>query len=107
MDEVTEEDCIEYIRNLVINRTFEGYVTEKQTIYGQLQEILKVKKEPAPGEWDRLYNVDFFIKVGNRYIGLQIKPITFEHAPEFALNGRKPIKIRMKDSGKNLEGKCL
>ena len=30
--------------------------------------------EPAPDEWDRLYNVDFFIKIKGKYIGLQIKP---------------------------------
>lgn len=74
VEEVTEEDCINYIRNLVIDRTFDGYMTEKTTIYGQLQDILGVKIEPAPDEWDRLFNVDFFIKIKDKYIGLQIKP---------------------------------
>lgn len=60
---------------LVIDRTFDGYITEIQTIYGQLQNILGIKIEPAPDEWDRLFNVDFFIKVGEKYIGLQIKPV--------------------------------
>ena len=49
-------------------------MTEKETIYGQLQDILGVKIEPAPDEWDRLYNVDFFIKIKDKFIGLQIKP---------------------------------
>ena len=44
-------------------------------IYGQLQNILKIKIDPAPDEWDRLFNVDFFIKIGKNYIGLQIKPV--------------------------------
>ena len=35
-----------------------------------------MKIEPAPDEWDRLYNVDFFIKVDDNYIGLQIKPVS-------------------------------
>ncbi len=74
IDEVTEQDCIDFIINLVINRTFDGYMTEKETIYGQLQDILGVKIEPAPDEWDRLYNVDFFIKINGKCIGLQIKP---------------------------------
>jgi len=60
---------------LVIDRTYEGYVTEIQTIYGQLQKILGVKIEPAPDEWDRLFNVDFYIKINEKYIGLQIKPV--------------------------------
>jgi len=74
IDQITEEDCINYIFNLVINRTFDGYMTERKTIYEQLQNILKVKIEPAPDRWDRLFNVDFFIKINGKYIGLQIKP---------------------------------
>lgn len=73
--EITEQDCIDYMFQLVIERTFDGYMTEIQTIYGQLEKILGVKIEPAPDEWDRLFNVDFFIKVKDKFIGLQIKPI--------------------------------
>ena len=73
--EVTEQDCIDYMIQLVIDRTFDGYITEIQTIYGQLQNILGVKIEASPDEWDRLFNVDFFIKIGEKYIGLQIKPV--------------------------------
>lgn len=82
IEEVTEEDCIQYIYSLVIDRTFEGYQTEIKTIYGKLQQILKIPIQPAPDEWDRLYNVDFYIHIGNKYIGLQIKPITYEQTPE-------------------------
>ena len=73
--EVTEKDCIDYMMQLVIDRTYDGYMTEIQTIYGQLQYILGVKIEAAPDEWDRLFNVDFFIQIGEKYIGLQIKPV--------------------------------
>jgi hypothetical protein len=34
-----------------------------------------VKIESAPDEWDRLFNIDFFIKIDEKYIGLQIKPV--------------------------------
>ncbi len=74
IEQITEQDCVDYVINLVINRTFDGYTTEINTIYGQLQEALGVKIEPAPDEWDRSYNVDFFIKIKNKHIGLQIKP---------------------------------
>jgi hypothetical protein len=50
-------------------------MTEIKTVYGQLQKILEVDIEPAPDEWDRLFNVDFYIKIGEKYIGLQIKPV--------------------------------
>ncbi|MCS7053222.1 MAG: MjaI family restriction endonuclease [Ignavibacterium sp.] len=75
--QVTEQDCIDYMMHLVIDRTYDGYITEIQTVYGYLQNILNVKIEPAPDEWDRLFNVDFFIKVKEKFIGLQIKPISF------------------------------
>lgn len=73
--DVTEQDCIDYLMQLVIDRTYDGYQTEINTIYGQLQNILGVPIQPAPDEWDRLFNVDFFIQVGDKYIGLQIKPV--------------------------------
>ena len=56
IDDVSEEDCINYIYNLVINRTFEGFQTEVETIYKLLERELSVKIKPAPDEWDRLYN---------------------------------------------------
>jgi len=80
--DVTEQDCIDYMMQLVIDRTYDGYVTEIQTIYGQLQEILKVKIEPSPDEWDRLFNIDFFIKIGKYFIGLQIKPVSFGNSAQ-------------------------
>jgi hypothetical protein len=83
VEEITEEDYIEYMFNMVIDRTFGGYMTEIKTIYGQLEKILDMKIQPAPDEWDRLYNVDFFIKIGDKYIGLQIKPASdVSHIPQ-------------------------
>ena len=78
VEDITEEDCIKYMHQMVIDRTFDGYMTEIKTIYGQLQKEIgeEHKIEPAPDEWDRLYNVDFFIKIKDKYIGLQIKPVS-------------------------------
>ncbi|MFI4913004.1 MAG: MjaI family restriction endonuclease [Sedimentisphaeraceae bacterium JB056] len=74
--QITEKECIDYIYNLVLNRTYEGYMSEVDTIYGQLQDMLGIQISPAPDEWDRRYNIDFYIEVGDKFIGLQIKPIT-------------------------------
>lgn len=76
LSNITEEECIDYVYNLVINRTYEGYRTEIDTIYGHLERELGCKIESAPDEWDRNYSVDFFIRIGECYIGLQIKPVT-------------------------------
>jgi hypothetical protein len=83
VEQVSEDDCIRYIFDVVINRTYDGYTTEIKTVYGQLEKELNQKIEPAPDEWDRLYNVDFYIKIGNKYIGLQIKPASgVSHIPQ-------------------------
>jgi MjaI restriction endonuclease len=83
VDQISEDDCIQYMFDLVINRTFDGYTTEIKTVYGQLEGLLGQKIQPAPDEWDRLYNVDFYIKIGNKYIGLQIKPASgVSHIPQ-------------------------
>lgn len=75
LSEITEQDCIDYLFQLVIDRTYDGYRTEIETVYGQLQDILNIQIKPAPDEWDRSYNVDFFIHINKNYIGLQIKPV--------------------------------
>ena len=79
IDSIEERDCIDFVINLVINRTFDGYQSEIQTIYGQLQQELNVKIIPAPDEWDRGYNVDFYIDINGKYIGLQIKPAGYAY----------------------------
>jgi len=75
VDEITEQDCVDYMIKLVIDRTYDGYLTEIKTIYGQLENELGVTIKPAPDEWDRLYNVDFYIQIKEKYIGIQIKPV--------------------------------
>jgi hypothetical protein len=75
VEEISEQDCVDYMLQLVIDRTFDGYMTEIKTVYGQLEKELQIKIEPAPDEWDRLFNVDFFIKIKDSYIGIQIKPV--------------------------------
>lgn len=64
---ITEQDCIDYMKQMVIERTYDGYTTEISTIYGQLKKILNIDIEPASDEWDRKYNVDFFIKMEDKY----------------------------------------
>lgn len=105
LDSITEEDCINYIIELVINRTFNGYRTEITTIYGELQQQLGIQVEPAPDEWDRGYNIDFFIQVGEKYIGLQIKPVNSsiqipEIQKEYAIQQKTHQKFTQKFGGK-------
>jgi len=106
IENVSEDDCIKFIYNLVINRTFDGYQREIQTIYGQLQNVLKVDIEPAPDEWDRGYNVDYFIKIKSKYIGLQIKPVGYEYITEI-INERERQKLTHIKFTKKFGGKVF
>lgn len=103
IDEITEEDCINYIKELVIDRTYDGYVREIKTIYGQLQELLDTRIYPAPDKWDRLYNVDFYIEINRRYIGLQIKPVLHPYAiPE--IYKEQELQLKTHEKFKELYG---
>ena len=82
IEKITVDDCIRYVREVVINRTYEGYETEKETVYKQLKHLLGIKLQPAPDERDRAYNVDFYIPIGNKSIGIQIEPTTYMQTPE-------------------------
>jgi hypothetical protein len=82
IDDVTEEDCIGFIKSIVIQRTFDGYQSKIQTIYGQLQEALGITIKRAPKRVGRGYNVDFFIRVKAKFIGLQVKPAGYAYIPQ-------------------------
>lgn len=75
--ELTEQDCIDYIYNLTINRTYDGYLREKSVINDGLVKLFPdlVFEESDP-ELDHAGDIDYVAKIGNASIGIQIKPIT-------------------------------
>lgn len=75
--ELTEQDCIDYIYNLTINRTYDGYLREKSVINDGLAKLFpNVLFEESDPELDHAGDIDYVAKVGNAFIGIQIKPIT-------------------------------
>lgn len=75
--ELTEQDCIDYIYNLTINRTYDGYLREKTVINdGLAKEFPEITFTESDPDLDHAGDVDYIAKVGNSYIGIQIKPIT-------------------------------
>ena len=83
---ISEVECCQYLHELVIHKTFAGYVAEVEMVRQLLQRLLSgVKIEPAPDEWDRGLAVDFYLRAGQSLIGLQIKPISVEHLPQLHL----------------------
>jgi hypothetical protein len=75
--QVTKQDCIDYIYNLTINRTYDGYLREKSVVFDVLaQRFPTVLFEESEAEMDHAGDIDFLGYVGELAFGLQIKPVT-------------------------------
>lgn len=76
-NEITLQDCIDYVYNVTINRTYDGYIREKSVVFDSLaDEFPDYEFEESDPELDHAGDVDFVINVGDYKIGLQIKPVT-------------------------------
>lgn len=75
---LTKKDCYDYIYNLTINRTFDGYIREKSVVNdGLAKEFPKIKFEESPADLDHSGDIDYlgFVKDGVAF-GIQIKHVT-------------------------------
>ena len=76
-NQLTLQDCIDYIHNLTINRTFDGFVREKSVIEDNLAKTFpNVKFEESDPELDHAGDIDYLGWVNNQAFGIQIKPVT-------------------------------
>lgn len=76
-NQLTKEDCIDYIFNLTINRTYDGYLREKSVINDGLAKIIpNITFEESDPELDHAGDIDYVARIGDKAIGIQIKPIT-------------------------------
>ena len=77
INNITRQDCIDYVYNLTINRTYDGYQREKSVVNDGLAKIFKdvVFMESDP-ELDHAGDIDYVAKVGDYQFGIQIKPVT-------------------------------
>jgi len=66
----------------ILNQSMNRWGLNKKNSVGPVSELIRKCAPKKLDDWDRLYNVDFFIEVNNKYIGIQIKPITFGHTFE-------------------------
>jgi hypothetical protein len=75
--ELTLKDCIDYIYNLTINRTYDGFIREKSVVNDGLAKIFKtVVFQESDQELDHAGDIDYVGKVKDKMFGIQIKPIT-------------------------------
>ncbi len=74
---LTLEDCKEYIYQVTIVRTFDGFLLEKSVIHDGLAKIFpEVEFEESDPQLDHAGDIDYIGKVGDKAFGIQIKPIT-------------------------------
>jgi hypothetical protein len=74
---LTLQDCLDYIYNLTINRTFDGFVREKSVVNDGLAKIFTdVVFEESDPELDHAGDIDYIVRVGDKALGIQIKPVT-------------------------------
>ncbi len=75
--QLTLQDCLDYIYNLTVNRTYDGFYREKSVVTGTLEKKLPdVKFVESEPELDHAGDIDYLGYVGEKAFGIQIKPIT-------------------------------
>jgi len=75
--QLTLQDCVDYIFNLTINRTYDGFLREKSVIEDNLaKEFPNVKFVESDPELDHAGDIDYLGWVGKKAFGIQIKPVT-------------------------------
>lgn len=71
------QDCIDYIYELTIHRTFDGYLTEKSVVRDTLErEFPEVDFKETDPDLDHAGDIDYICKIKNASFGIQIKPVT-------------------------------
>ena len=74
---LTLQDCVDYIFNLTINRTYDGFIREKSVIEDNLaKEFPNVEFVESDPELDHAGDIDYLGWLGSKAFGIQIKPVT-------------------------------
>ena len=75
--DLTLQDCKDYIYEVTIVRTYDGFLLEKSVINDGLSKIFpEIEFEESDPELDHAGDIDYIGKVGEHAFGIQIKPIT-------------------------------
>ncbi len=105
--ELSLQDCIDYIYNLTVNRTYDGFLREKSVVNdGLVKHFPEVDFVESETDLDHAGDIDYLGFLGEYAFGIQIKPITAK-----ANFGNYSISERMKknfiDFEKKYKGKVF
>lgn len=74
---ITLQDCIDYIYEVTLVRTYNGFLLEKSVINDNLAKLFPdVEFEESDSDLDHSGDIDYIGKVGEHAFGIQIKPTT-------------------------------
>lgn len=77
LSQITVQDCIDYVYEVTIHRTYDGFMREKSVVNDNLaKKFPDIKFEESDAELDHAGDIDYLGWVGDRAFGIQIKPIT-------------------------------
>ena len=100
-EDLTLQDCKDYIYQVTIVRTYDGFLLEKSVVNdGLAKSFPDVEFEESDPELDHAGDIDYIGKIGNKAFGIQIKPITAN-----ANFGNYNITDRMSNSFQDFEEK--
>ena len=107
INNISRQDCIDYVYNLTINRTYDGYNREKSVVNDGLAKIFKdVEFAESDPELDHAGDIDYVAKVGKYQFGIQIKPVTANaNFGGYSLSER--MKVSFDDFTKRYGGKVF
>lgn len=98
---ITIQDCIDYIYNLTVNRTYDGFIREKSVVNDGLAKCFpEVKFIESDNDLDHAGDIDYLGIVGEKAFGIQIKPITAK-----ANFGNYSVSERMRANFRDFEQK--
>ena len=99
---LTLDDCVEYVFDLTLHRTFDGFMTEKSIVNDSLKkQFNNINFEESDPKLDHAGDIDFLGWINKTTaIGIQIKPVTAN-----ANLGNYSVTARMEKSFQNFKEK--
>lgn len=105
--ELSLQDCKDYIYNLTINRTYDGFIREKSVVNdGLAKHFHEVKFVESENDLDHAGDIDYLGFIDKKAFGIQIKPVTAKaNFGNYSMSER--MKTNFLDFEKKYQGKVF